>query len=637
MIGRAALCGAAVGLAEAARALVGVSYTARGEALWVVIWAAVGYALAAAALSILPQLLARRSAAWLGGTQEARARWRWAIATGCAVAALIATWRLRRLVGLADATLLPFVVGPLLEGVVAGGLAAVAVARSPSRRTRAGWLTVAALAAIVATTLAVGPSRGGAESMVRERSMPNVLLVTVDTLRPDRLGAYGRSPSLTPHLDRLAAESALFETAIAPVALTGPSHTSILTGLFPQHHGAQRNGELLRADVRTLPEMLARSGYRTAGFVSAWPLTATSSGLAARFELYDENLRQRRAWPLLVERVPLLWLADRSAYFLAFRADNSDRAGPFRGPLLERDGAVTVRRALRWIERQSEQPFFAFVHLYEPHQPYAPPREFLDAIDPAYDGELHSFRRRADAGALQQLLAEPGAVARVEALYDAEVAHADALVGRLLAGLERLGRADDTLVVFTADHGESLTEHGELFDHADFLYDTTLRVPLLVRTPDRRFARQRVDAPVRLVDVAPTVLALVGARPAGAVDGVSLVPWLEGQPADSPPIAFGSVLFGPNRRLDRHYLRTPLWKLMWTFDERGRGGAPALEELYELATDSAELRNLLVGAPPPEGIDALRELLREWVAGARAAGSELPAETRRQLESLGYL
>ncbi len=295
---------------------------------------------------------------------------------------------------------------------------------------------------------------------------PNVLLVTLDTVRADHVGCYGDRAAETPALDRLAREGVRFAWASSPVPLTLPAHSSLLSGLLPPHHGLRNNGAgSFPAETATLATALAAAGYRTAAFVGAYVLDHRF-GLARGFSTYDDRMER-------------------------------DASGgvPEDG---ERRGDAVVDRALAWLTANAEgeggraHPFFLWVHLYDAHAPYDPPSPYR---------ERHAGRP-----------------------YDGEIAFADAQLGRLLAALDRAGLAASTVVAAAADHGEALGEHGEL-THGLLLYEPTLRVPLLLRAPGR-LAPRTVATPVSLVDLAPTLAALAGhplpALPGARLDGRDL-------------------------------------------------------------------------------------------------------------------
>src|SRR6266545_4776716 len=275
----------------------------------------------------------------------------------------------------------------------------------------------------------------------------NLLLVTIDTVRADHVGAYGYRAAETPALDRLAREGVLFDRAESSVPLTLPSHATILSGLTPPHHGLRNNGAGSFPDSRaTLATALSKAGFSTAAFVGSFVLDHRF-GLARGFDVYDDE----------TERDP--------------NAPGSLEA--------ERSGSQVADRALAWLEKAAgdrERPFFAWVHFYDAHAPYTPP--------------------------------EPYASRHKDMPYDGEIAFVDAQVARLLELLDRRGLTDSTLIAVAADHGEALGEHGEL-THGLLLYEPTLRVPLLLRGPGAA-AGKRIRAPVGLADLAPTLAGMLG-------------------------------------------------------------------------------------------------------------------------------
>ena len=297
------------------------------------------------------------------------------------------------------------------------------------------------------------------------RAARNLVLITIDTLRADRLGAYGNTTVATPNLDRLAREGAMALHASAQVPLTRPSHVSLLTGLYPAEHGIRDNvSPPLRPGVPLLAEILQQRGFRTGAFVSSIVLSK-QSGLGRGFDTYSDRFE----------------IGDDDARFLN---------------TIQKRGDTTVAEAAAWLRQPGSERRFAWVHLYDPHDPYEPP--------------------------------EPYATRYAGRLYDGEVAWSDDLVGRLDAVLAETGRRDDTLLVVTADHGEGLDEHGEAV-HGFFVYETTLHVPLIVRGP-RVTPGTKVKGVTRSIDVMPTVLDLLGLADATpAVSGRSLAPALTGK------------------------------------------------------------------------------------------------------------
>jgi len=392
---------------------------------------------------------------------------------------------------------------------------------------------------------------------------PSVLLVSLDTVRADRVGCYGYPRARTPNLDALAARGTRFDRAYAPAPYTLPSHATLLTGLGPDGHGVHANFQgAISLEAKPLAEILGDQGYRTGAFVATSVLDRRF-GLARGFGRYDD-------------------LSDRPL-------DASQQ--------VERRGDEVTRSAVAWLEALPPGPFFAFVHYYDAHDPYEPPEGFRDFAEP----------------------------------YDGEIAFVDAQVGELVKALERLGRLANTLVVVVADHGEAFGEHGEE-GHGLFVYDTTIRVPIIVAGPapiPSGRAGTAVADPVGLVDVSATILALLGMPAADGVQGRSLLPLLSGAASASPPLEIES----------EHSLRVfgwaPLYGLVagkWKYVQ-----APE-EELYDLSQDPGEEKNR-AEANPKE-----RESLAQELARLRGGRTRRPArdvhlglDARNALSKLGYV
>ncbi len=397
----------------------------------------------------------------------------------------------------------------------------------------------------------------------------HLILVTIDTLRADRLGCYGADDVLTPHLDGIAREGAMAARATAHVPLTRPSHTSLLTGMLPTRHGVRDNISPARLpDVPTLASVAKAAGFRTAAFVSSIVL-ASGGGLERGFDLYSDELGESAA------DVPFL---------------NE----------LQRPGAETVAEAIGWLESNRESRLFAWIHLYEPHDPYEPP--------------------------------EPYRTRYADRLYDGEVAWSDELFGRLDEELGRLGLREDTLLVVTSDHGEGLGEHRETL-HGFFIYETTLAVPLLIRGPGV-VAGTRIERLVQTVDLFPTLLDMMGLEaPQERADlaGASLAPELRGEPHRNEPVVYAESLvpllhFGWS---DLRAIRRGKWKYIQ---------APR-PELYDLESDPMEIRNLVDAEPElVKGMKgALGEELDRERSVSSSGASSVPQDLLDKLGALGYV
>ena len=382
---------------------------------------------------------------------------------------------------------------------------------------------------------------------------PSILLITVDTLRPDSLGwVAGRNE--TPHIDALAREGFRLPAVVSPVPLTLPAHTSLMSGLVPRRHGVRDNGQVLGPSPTTLAEHLRRQGYSTAAFVSGYPLRALF-GLDRGFDRYDDAL------PVGAEG----WI--------------------------ERPAPDTTAAAVAWL-RGARRPFFLWVHYYDPHDPYTPPR---------------AFWRPGPRGA-----------------YDGEVTYVDHAIGALRAGIPEADRRG-LLTVFTADHAESLGEHGEQA-HGFFLYDTTVVVPAIFHFPGR-VSPARSESPARLVDVMPTLLDLAGLPAVAGTDGVSLARLLSG----------GRLPMEPAYVETRQPWITYGWSPLAAVRHGGfKYVAAPRPELYDLARDPGETRNL-AEEMRTRAADLAALLARFERAPAAGAARSADPQVLESLRALGYV
>ena len=379
---------------------------------------------------------------------------------------------------------------------------------------------------------------------------PGIVVITIDTLRADRVGAYG-SLVRTPALDRLAAEGVRFDAAYAPVPLTLPSHVSMFSGRLPVEHTVRTNdGYRVPDGVPLAAEALRRAGYRTAAFVGSAVLRS-STGIGRGFERFDDEM----------------------------------------GNGAERRGADVVARAVEWLDGVGDAPFFLWVHLYDPHLPYDAPEPFRGE----YEGRP----------------------------YDGEVAYSDSCIGTLLARLDADGPSRRPTIIAVADHGEGLGDHGEL-SHGVLLYDTTIRVPLLIRPAGGASTPTVIDRPVSIAQVGPTLRAIAGLPNQGVLPGL-----LDEDPSDPVP---AETLYTAQQ-------------LGWSPAYAGRIGhfkvidAPQ-PELYDVRTDPHERQDL--AAADPDTLARLRAVLRrELEAAAQRAlppsAAPLDADASRQIAALGYV
>jgi arylsulfatase A-like enzyme len=468
-----------------------------------------------------------------------------------------------------------------------------------------------------------------------DRSLPAVLLITIDTLRADHVGCYGHAGARTPNIDRLAEQGILFRQAVTHSPWTGPSHASILTGLLPQSHGARVNRSPVPPGVRTLADDLRAAGYLTGGFVSGWPLRERGFGLRSRFHDYDDDLRALPWLPLPADRITLPRYVGRALSRAGIAVSPLVRRLP-RLATLERDAASVTGAASRWLRRTAGSPFFVWVHYYDPHLPYVPPDAFLAPEARDYRGPATGDWYALEPGTKTEIVTDEASLRHMLSLYDAEIAFVDREVGRLLDEARRAAPLAGLLTVLTSDHGEGFGEH-DLFFFRD-LYDPTLRVPLIVVPhPGEPLSPREVEAQVRLVDLAPTILDLLGIRIGRDLDGASLADLMRGRAVDGPGPAF-SVQHAEHRQLSRqgYAVRHGGWKLIHR--EPGWKGfywEYGSEEIYDLASDPHERRNLI--AQRPGLLASLRQLLRPFADDDFPVRLDLTPEQIEKLRTLGYV
>jgi arylsulfatase A-like enzyme len=422
---------------------------------------------------------------------------------------------------------------------------------------------------------------------------PNVLLVTVDTLRADHLGAYGYARPTSPRVDELARRGLLFRNAETVQSATWPALTSLHTSLHPSAHGVIWNGWRPRGRFVTLADLLDARGYDTSAFLA--------------------NMKG----------------AEHPGFSRLFFARGGDQA--------EEDRAAT-EAAIAQLERVRDRPFFLWIHLISPHADYAPPAPY-DSFAPAAGSSL--------GGAVTDLVAARASgarltaadVARIVGLYDGEIAYVDAQVGRVLDAVRTLGLEERTLVVFAADHGEDLHEHNRYFFHSPSMYSSSLRVPLIAALPGVLPRGVATDQPASLVDVAPTVLALLGLASPSTFQGVNLLPGGELPARPARAFAFGETsgkIFS---------VSTPEWRLVHNPErlvpEAAGGPYPiGRTELFDRRRDPREQGN--VAALRPEVVRALVAEIEAWRRrdlreGAADDAQTIDPETAEELRALGYI
>ena len=407
---------------------------------------------------------------------------------------------------------------------------------------------------------------------------PNIILITLDTTRADRIGFLGSKRGLTPNLDAMAKQGIAFSRAYSHVPITTASHTTILTGTYPQFNRVNDFGIPLSPRLPYLPDLLHAQGYHTGAFVGSLildPLDGTAPGFDRGFEVYDAGFHLRRH-------------------------------GMDRYKSVERRAGDVVNHALAWLSQLPNGPFFLWVHLYDAHDPYDPPAPFK-----------------------ARFASQP---------YDGEIAYADSAVGKLIDEIRKHGLYDETLIAVMADHGESLGAHGEN-THGILLYDETLHVPLLFKLPASHAAGKRIDARVRLVDVAPTILQEAGLPVPKEMQGESLSAMMMKKPAAGPD---GTAAGDEDRSA---YAETdyPHRAFGWSSLRALRSGkylyvrAPE-RELYNQTSDPDAAHNLAGGAKAvADTIAAQLYAFRSRTSQTLVELAKPDAEQTQKLQALGYV
>ncbi|MFC2144537.1 sulfatase [Acidobacteriota bacterium] len=472
------------------------------------------------------------------------------------------------------------------------------------RWPKGGVLLVIAFLTVLGINSATAARRVLARGELKTR--PNILLISIDTIRADHLGFNGYHLDTTPRLDAIAAEAMQFTEVLTPISHTLPAHTSLFTGLVPNSHGVRMNGNDISRDTITLTEVLANKGYHSAAFVASVVLDH-ARGLARGFDIYDDDLRGKNWRAAERVRVP----------------------------------------AQDWLQRNGDRRFFLFLHFYDTHWPYRPQAPFDTMFEP--DGiELpdalfraghydHSLLRKRFPDVTDEEI--PAAIRRQISLYDGEVRYVDQEIGKLVDFLRQAGKWDDTLVIITGDHGESLGERG--WSGHDLFYEEQIRIPLLIKPAGYNDGGRVVDQTAMLTDLTPTILDYLAQPLPGRLDGRSLVPVLRAETDSEPRTGYLERRDYPASMRVKSWstwglgkefaIRKGEWKLIHKKMEEN--------ELYNLSSDPWELSNLI--AEEPIVAEKLKEELLEWLGETPQVRDQDPddmdAKTIQQLKSLGYI
>jgi len=406
---------------------------------------------------------------------------------------------------------------------------------------------------------------------------PNIILITMDTTRADRMGFLGSKRGLTPHLDAVARDSVIFTHAYSQAPLTDTSHATILTGTYPQYHQVLTFPLPLAKTLPFLPDILKAQGYHTGAFVGSLALDATwgAPGFDRGFDTYDAGY----GW--------------------------KDFTPKTRYQTCERRGGEVVKHALAWLAKRPPGPFFMWVHVFDPHDPYDPP--------------------------------EPYKTRYAKALYDGEIAYMDSALGKLLAELKSQGLYDGALITITADHGESLKAHGE-DRHGILIYDETIHVPLAIKLPHRQSAGKRVETPVELADITPTLLETLGIAIPKEVQGASMVelmkPGKESEAAEAAWASRGAYSEGDYGHVAFAWSALQSWRTSkYLYIQAPR------RELYDYSADAKAAHNLATASPAVADTFAarLKDFQQKTTNTEKMPRNVMDEQKVRKLAALGYI
>jgi arylsulfatase A-like enzyme len=422
-------------------------------------------------------------------------------------------------------------------------------------------------------------------SLAGDRPKDNVVLIIIDTIRPDRLGCYGYHLPTSPNIDAFSEECTMFTQAVTCAPLTLPSVAAMFTSTYPVFNNVRYNGIFFLGDSSiTLAEILKKRGYKTAAFIGGFPLDS-QFGVDQGFQRYDDDFSNS------MEKRSHGWIGHAVEDF-------------------ERTAGEVNQKVFEWLEDVRNDRFFLTVHYFDPHLPYAPPTPYSDTFEDPYDGE---------------------------------VAYTDEHVGKLLKKLEDLGLKENTLIVLTGDHGESLGTHQEV-THGEFIYDTTVLIPLMLYHHKRMPKGRKIDVMAKSIDIMPTILDFLGIPGSPHTQGASLLPALDGNLEETPILLEATLHYYESESLGHDPimimgLRTGEWKLVHVTVNR-KSGAGWTGELYDVLREPDELHDL-----KNEKKKTFMSLVNEMhsMIGAYSANS-LPKDnhlrmdeaTKEKLKALGY-
>jgi arylsulfatase A-like enzyme len=421
---------------------------------------------------------------------------------------------------------------------------------------------------------------------------PNIVLITIDTLRSDHCTPYGYNQSTTPFMSALAQQGTLFENVYAPMPTTGPSHATMFTSRYPISHGVVKNGYVLPENELTLAEILRKNGYSTGAIVSSYAVNS-KFGLKQGFDFYEEQFIKNASSKLTH------W-------------QGMDVEG-----LFDRRAEETTATVTKWLKAQKKKPFFLWIHYFDPHGPYDPPTTFKNKF--------------------QRLDSDPETNKMLTA-YDGEIGYTDDEIQKVVRYIDQQELADDTLLILTADHGEGLGQHNHLH-HGMFLYEEAMRVPLVIRWPQKVPAGLRIANRVELLDLSPTILDIAGVQAKNAnYQGRSLKTLLSNpsQSRQSRPIFLQRRLYENEKYKGKPIVGEKLavlidqWKYIEALKEKS-------VELYDLSSDPAELND--ISRDHPDKVRRFSLMIQDWRKkhGKEKYDQSMSKEDIEALKALGYV
>ncbi len=439
----------------------------------------------------------------------------------------------------------------------------------------------------------------------------NILLITADTLRMDILGCYGDPGSDTPNIDSLAGEGVVFTNAFAQSNVTATSHSSILTSLYPRSHGVRYNGFTLDRDIATIADVLRDKGYRTGAFIHAFVIDSRF-GLDSGFEVYIDTYTEKVFTKKLLNKLGLEGLFNRYNYSRGMHVNEE---------------------ALPWILSSGKKPFFAWIHYYDPHEPYNPPSSFRQKYTEGIDAVLDMSEIDSHEINEGRLPVTDGDIELIRGLYRGEVSYLDDVIGHLLGSLEDAGLIDSTLVIFTADHGEELFDNVIHAGHAKIMYETVLHVPLILRGPG--IARgTRITTPVETRQIPATILGWLGTGKHSTFESFSLLDCL-GPEFKNPAESGEDLTVSEAYTMDGSVVDIALRQGGLKYLLSGRENS---ESIFTLGDGVKETEIVTVD---PGILTSFRDLLEMWISThpskERTGQVTLDEEDREELKALGYM